>query len=731
MHASRDANDGLAGMVHTVSRAAVVVGTLATFVPALIFLGAQWRAVTIVDALIVTVPVIVTGAAWLWLAPPTRVLITVIAAYGMFIAQFELTSPQGPTWPPIASATFAVIVIAVGGLGTRLAICAIITSALLCYVGVRYFPNNLTLISTDLLGGWITPLVDVALGVSFLVLLTSWRASSRRFDAEMSEIWALAERAQLEEEVDHARRAVDRRLHETVLNTLLVLCTSSDRLSAREQARRDLVTLDRIQARTSTQLSVLVVDAAASVPGVRVRVAMKGDASMPDARSSSILRDALVELLRNIEQHSGTDSAELTAEVSTTTVRLTLTDFGSGMPDEPSARFGTRQTVERSLRSIGGDVSWSASHPHGVTVHLDVPLADRMPQALTRSSLSILLESRWARAAMFPTVAVGVIALPAAVRGFEHAGAIGLSFALQALCAVVLILRTHGTAFGIARIGVLASAVLTMVAAASFTPTCATAVGLHWIIFPAAGGIVLGVLSLRSWAARTAAILAVVGVSVFVSVQYPPECMIDPLDAALENAVWVLVFVGIVAWLSRAADRRHSEAEVELATASRHRAANAAAQAATMRWRVVSPTTRALLERVARDEEVAGSEAVRRVARQEETALRSILELGMVQAQPTREYWEDITSRARERGIELTLRVSGPAPTDVPEGLRSGITALLKECAGGAIEVTLLAHSCLVTLHCTQAIHLQPPWRLLDVRQDSSRVLEWPAPEAP
>lgn len=711
--------------VEAIRLGATIVGTLATFIPAAIALIVQWERATPLDLAIVAVPVIASAIAWVTLGGARRSAVTVVAGYAMLIGQFELTSSGGPIWPPIASSTFAVSVIAIGGLSTRVAIASIGTSALLCYVGVEYYADRLTLISTDLLGGLITPLVDIALGASFLLALTQWSRTADSFDATMDAIRREAERAQLELEVDHARRAVDRRMHETVLNTLLVLSGSPEPAAAQEQSRRDLATLDQIEAEVSRDLHALVVDAASQVPSVTVSVTQEGTATLTDSRSAGIVRDAVVEVLRNVERHSGTMSARLDMLVGRDTAVLRIQDSGVGMEAPAPSGFGSSESVRRSVQSIGGSVTWTSAPGKGTAVEMCIPLQATQTPTLGRPSLDILLAPVWARVALNPTIAVGIVAVPAAVHGFARAWLIGLMFTVQVVGAAVLVARQSGQVFVIARAVTIGAALATMLAAAHQAPDCATAVPMHWIVFSAAGGVVLAILSMRTWPARFAAILAVIAVSVFVSVQYPPQCVIDPLDAALENAVWLVVIISIVGGLTSVADRARALAERDLDSASARRTANTAAAAAAERWRAVSPTTRALLRDVAEKRAALGTPGVQTLAVREEARLRSILELGRLESTAAREFCEEVLTQADAHGVTVNLRVNGAGPTTIPTGLAEGLGELLRGCSRDPIDVTILDETCLCTVRCAGAPVLPAPWSLLDVRDDGTRVLEW------
>ena len=717
----------LVSMVDSIRTWTVAAGTVALFVPAVITLALQWEKATLGDAAIGTVPALISLLAWTFSTGVARATLIVIAGFALLLGELLLTSPGGPVWPPIASATFAVIVVAVGGLPSLASVGVIVGASLLCFVGVHYFPERVTLISTGLLGGWITPLVDVALGLAILIVLTQWRRAAQRFDTAVRSVREEYTLAQLEREVDHARRAVDRRLHETVLNTLLVLSGTPSPQAARAQCRRDLDSLDGVEAAVPQNLSMLVQEAVERVPGVSTDVTVSGGLAQPHERACLILRDALVELLRNVERHAGRATARVEAHTDGTDIHIVVDDDGVGPMAGAPHGFGTREAVERPVQSLGGTVEWRQRSPQGLRVTITVPTSAPAPATIGPTSREVLLGPIWARVAMNSTVALGLIAIPVAALAFTTTAWILSFFVLQVLSLAVLILRPSGRAHAAGMVGTLAGGVATILTAAWPGATCSNSVEMHWVIFAAAGGVVLVILTLQSWAARLAVILFVVGVSVFASVPYPPECIIDPLDAALENAAWIIAITLVVGVLAVTADRARARAEADLRSTAVLRAANAAAAAAAERWSAVGPVTRTLLSDVADGRLDAGTEEVRRLAMREEAALRSRLEVGRLTSEKARTSWESLLESAMASGVRLKVRVRG-AVAEGPRDPRSleGLAHIIDQCHGAHVDIAILEDSLLCSVDCTESTPLPPPWRLLDVTPSGQRILEWP-----
>ena len=191
-HRAAMRSDLMSLLVARIQFAGVLIGIAIVYLPSALTLIAQSSSATLSDAAIVVVPAIFTAVAWALPAWQYRVPVTVLGALAVIAGQTFLTSDGGPVWPPIASMSFAVAVIAVSGLSTPLALATIGASALLCYAGVQASPPHSVLIATSLMGGWITPIVDVALGLSFWLVLRQWTTSARVFDLTVAQ--ARAER---------------------------------------------------------------------------------------------------------------------------------------------------------------------------------------------------------------------------------------------------------------------------------------------------------------------------------------------------------------------------------------------------------------------------------------------------------------------------------------------------------------------------------------------------------
>lgn len=716
----------LVPLVNTIRFGMTVVGTLATFLPAAIVLSINRDSATAVDSAIVLVPLTSVGLAWVLLRGTWRVAITLVAGYAMLIGQFLFTSSNGPVWPPIASATFAVSVIAIGGLATPVAFASVVLSAVLCRIGVQYFPEHITLISTDLLNGWVTPLADVALGMAFLAIAYQGRKAAQEFDAQLDEIREESERARLETEVDQARRAVDRKLHETVLNTLMVLSTTTKPEAAQLTAARDLAILDSLGTQVPLDVRALTRMAADQVPDLEVRLDVNTDAQFPDERSAAIVRDSIVELLRNIQRHSGVLIAEVRVRETQNSVHIDVEDQGCGLPSIAPSGFGTEQSVIRPIESIGGSVRWTSAPNRGVLVQLSIPLKAHTETPTLESSLNVLLGTWRVRAAFNPTIALGVLAVPAAVSAFGDPWLILMFFVSQLVATLILVFSNSRQFIGIVRISAIAFAVATILAATSLDPVCSSAVEMHWIIFTAAGGIVLPVLLLATWLTRVASLLLVIGVSVFASIQYPYECLVDPLDAALENAGWVLILVALIGGMTAVVDRVRSIAEIELNEVAQGKAASAAAEAATARWRTISKETRSLIEEIASPSGPIDVSRTQATARIEQARMRSLLEVSRLRSRSVRNFWEDLIERAHVQGHHVSVRVSaGSISPPLDESMREGIERIGSNCSQGTIEFTILEDALLCSASCVNLPLLPQGWELLDITESGFRIFEY------
>lgn len=703
----------------------VIAGLLATLLPPTIALLLQLGQASLRDVLSVLLPLTISAIGWAQPRWTLRVALSSIGAYAYVVAVVLLDTSAGITWPPVASSTFAASVVVISGTAGLWGLLGIAASAALCALGVMIEPVSTFNISVDFLGGWITPLVSIGLGLSFFIVLRIWDERALAFDHYLGVVRAAHRAAIEEDEAAGARRRIDRRIHETVLNTLNAITVSEDTDSIRKQCRIDLDTLTASVSETAHLLSAIIDDCAARVPEIRVHRDLPGDLDIADEQVRSVLTDALTELLRNVERHSGVRDAAVHVQFSGDGVVVTVEDAGRGMAEGEAARFGVRHTLVTSLRGIGGEVTWTAVAPHGTRAEMRLPLRPRTEPPRVPASSDFLLDSTRARLALVPTLWIGLIAVPVAALSFTRPWTIVLGYVLLMGFAAALIIRWNTADRRVLSLATMATALLTIALAAASQDGCASAIPFHWVIFAAAGSFALIALAQRTSIARAATATIGIVASTLLAFSSPATCRLDAVDAALENAAWVAIIVSVVTALTTQVDRYRAAADQEWLDAVRLRARTLASQGAAERWATARESVDSLLRAIAVGEMDPVDPQTKERARSIQARLRSLLEVGQLRDPSARRAWEDFLSLCANQRSSVLIDVLDAQ--HLPPGSQefTDLGTLVQSSAGAPIVISLLADTMLVRAHRVQIELLRSDrWSVLEVSDKQDWTLE-------
>lgn len=83
------------------------------------------------------------------------------------------------------------------------------------------------------------------------------------------------------------------------------------------------------------------------------------------------------EALTNAVRHASASQIDLALRTGPDCLRLTITDNGRGMPQQPRQGYGLRHMRDRA-RLLGGEVKFLPSPRGGTTVHLEIPLEEHL-----------------------------------------------------------------------------------------------------------------------------------------------------------------------------------------------------------------------------------------------------------------------------------------------------------------------------------------------------------------
>ncbi|MFM8155947.1 MAG: sensor histidine kinase, partial [Actinomycetes bacterium] len=425
----------LVGFFERTGATALVAAGLIEFVPALFLLVVHRSQLPASTWLTWLIPVAIFLAALHPALTGRRALVQAFA--GLLFLLLAIVFPQayGPGWIPLPFSAFAVSFGAAFTLTVAPALTVMALAALLNLVAVLHPTPQMILAAADLAGGAIGPIFILIAAPALLGMAYSWRRAARIADENSRQIESAAAASYRAVQVQSARTSVDRRIHETVLNTLNAIAQGGSERGEllRAECRRDIEQLALgVLPAQEVSLGALVRDAVLDAHLVTPRVAIDIDTDyLLPQQSAGALRDALVEALRNVERHAAASNVAITCSQEGEALQLSVSDDGRGLAAGDTERFGLRNTIKASLAAIGGEAVVDSSPARGTRVTLRVPiLVAAELQVPVSPVVDILLDSIRPRVLLFAPAIFGLVMLPWIAGGL---GANAVSFALSFL----------------------------------------------------------------------------------------------------------------------------------------------------------------------------------------------------------------------------------------------------------------------------------------------------------
>lgn len=678
---------------------AIFTGVVA-FVPSLITLIVSAASATWYLPLEWAIPVVLWVLAWRSRSGRSVLLPLPIALFLTAITVVPV--PDSFTWPRLAGIALALAVTAaaVSGLRWTLAWSAYAV-ALLAIDYLRDVPHAGHLSSTPL-DAASTFLGILVIPPAIAVVSRQWSRACEEADAASEASRAREAQARAAERAEAARAAVDRRIHETVLNTLATIArarTSTE--AARIQCANDLRALDSVDTTAPRHVRDLLSRALAShpVPAPTVTV-VSGEIAFQDDDLANVAYIAVGEVLRNVGRHAGASRTTIQVRVPHDRVTFTISDDGVGMDDTARQRFGMRRALIESVESSGGSVEVVSKPGRGTSVVITLPLSKRTsaepPAAI--SSVDVLLRPPSVRAAMVAALAIGLTLLAPAALSFANPALLAANYIAFAGLVSVIAVQWNGR-----RVAMLAWASLILMVATQAVAWwgvdgCASAGGLHQILFTTAAAMVLPPLALRRTAHTIAMVALVVTPTILIPWALPASCRVEALIPALETCLWVVALVGIIAALSRAFDRSRAALAARWEEIADTDARLFAMQAADQRWRSVDSRTRELLTSVADGTASPDEPRVRSAAMILEARIRSLLETSKIRSPDLRACLEGVVEATASAGVPMSVVVvSDETSGFLDPSVHSALLTVGRKSSKSGLHVTMLDGELLVS----------------------------------
>lgn len=627
---SKDATQ-LAAIFERTGATAVVAAGVIEFLPALFLLvihrselpGSIW--------LTWVIPAAIFALAFL---PRMRLRQAPLQAFaGLLFLVLAIAIPQGygPGWNPLPFSAFAVAFGAAFTLSAAPALVVIILAAFLNLIAVLNPTPQMILAAADLAGGTIGPIFILVAAPALLGMAYSWRRAARIADASTLELEAAAASSYRAVQVQSARTSVDRRIHETVLNTLNAITQGVDEQSEllRTECRRDIEQLElgALPAQEATIGAVIAeARAAAGLRTPQVIVRVDDDYLLPQ-QSAGALRDALVEALRNVERHAQAQTVDISARQESSVLEVIVNDDGRGLREGDTERFGMRNTIKASLSAIGGEAVIVSAPGRGTSVTLRVPIVVAAElQVPVNPVLDILLDTMRSRVLLFAPAIFGLVMLPWIAGGLGDAKFVfAVSFIAFLACNIALALRWNTASRVPLTLITLVMGVATYAITRQDLVGCASASSVHWIINSVAGGIGLLLFAGQRYWWHWLILPIITAAGLVLTLSLPDECKAVPAMSLVVTVVYMSAALFLMTVLFREFDRRRSEGLLLWASSVEYQAEIERQITVTSQWSRVSASTVALLSGIADGSLDAGDAQIRERAASEESQLRGNL----------------------------------------------------------------------------------------------------------
>lgn len=668
-----------------VGQVAAVACGLVILVPATAGLLAQAGAASLADWAILAAALAISGSA---LARPLRQRgSTLVAAGGLVL----LLAPWLPlnyqtAWLALPSVTMATCGVAALAMPWRPAVLVIVAASALSWLDGNRLPSLDPPVGAE---PALLPTLALLSGLGLTLLISQLRRTVARADERSDELRRLIAAQAEELAVMQGRMATQRRIHETVLNTLQAISmgiAQDHKEQAQSACRRDLAELQQ-PALPAASASVMSIVATSIEQAATDELTVMTHVTAPEPLSPSVaaaLRDALVESLRNVARHAQVGQVQVTARQAEGISEVTIIDAGPGLTPQALARFGRDSGVVRGIEAVSGSYEITSAPGRGTSVRIRVPNADveassatwplAAPDEVPLTTMYVGL-STLARIGMLGNVACLALWLPWIGRSLTSpALPIGLMSAFVFLNAVLILAWQGRWRVPVATTTVLVSTA-GLLSLAIGPRSCTGAVASISVIATMGGaGLLLAMTALpRGWP-RIATVMACGIASVLVTLSLPSACR-----PSLQTAIDVTAFLAAIAyalhWIDVAFAQSQEQAQRSWQQLLQQQV-QARARAARLRaWSEVDDEARELLAAVAAGEVELNDPATRERASSAADRIRARLRTGSANVNAPA-YAQELRSRIPRLPAPVVtgpVRRADPFPDSVIDAIQHAV----------------------------------------------------------
>ena len=323
--------------------------------------------------------------------------LSIFIAIAILYAPTWETDPTVRLWYAITLAGVSTVVLSALYAPWPLSLVFIFFSALIQHFVIIRQPDFTHNPDVHVLNDWIAPLWLMLLGAFIAFAFRRLQATFSHEDRITESMEALKARDAITRALSDEHSSQQRRLHETVLNTLasLVRKESGSTAPLLTRLHNEIAEARVYQGlATPTSMSAIVYSvlpsSAAGDPKIEITEGADVLLSQTVARD---VRDAVAELIRNAVKHSGGKHVHISWGVRDTNLLIKVADDGIGLSEKSSKGLGLGRILPEILRDRRAKMSISTNGGVGTRVDLNIPLTTNGEEPIdSKVSYSILEE---------------------------------------------------------------------------------------------------------------------------------------------------------------------------------------------------------------------------------------------------------------------------------------------------------------------------------------------------
>ena len=677
-----------------IARICLIASGLIIFVPSALHLFQSGDAGAS-DTLILMSTFVLWLSGWIPSARKWRAQIQVLAGVLLLALPFVIPAQSQVGWLSMSTIPFAIVFAAVFSLPAVIGAIAILAVFALSMIAEFATPTQFITKGDVGMPTWASPVFLVITGLALWLLLRRWWTAAQESDREFISLRRTLFSSVRTAQVREARTAVERKIHETVLNTLNAIAHGAGRRQPQllqEECARDIANLESWEAgHELTTLDQVIAQAieVAGIQDIEVSIASESQAAL-NSQILQALRDVLVESLRNVDRHAQASKVIIKTRDSKGRLSVSVVDNGRGINEEMQPRFGLRNTIIATIEALEGTVEIGSNEDGGTTISFDIPvmapLESHMP---SREAFALLFRDRFSRLLIVSPIFAGLILLPFTA-SFLNVPWLYVAFFFGFMACNVALATFWNTRpiVGFAYLGTLL-AVAVNISALMGMNDCVSAISTNWTIVAVDGAIGLIVFALRGRKDMWVPIVLVFGSSCLVLWRTPTSCRNIAGVSFIDTMVYVGVATYVVIFLLNRIEARRAFTDDLWQANLAHHAVIEKEEARISGWDLVAAGTLQFFQEIAAGKLDLASPELEERARREEMRLRRDLGLS---GEQTSGLWEAVVGASQTAALQglvvHTVRLSELGNhTAVPERITEYLRELSLVAPSGTLQM--------------------------------------------